>query len=140
MTKWIRKIGLNRFLVGRSRGQSMVELALILPVMLLLLIGALDVGRLFYYDVVVGNAVREGARQAMDPYYTDAKIAQIVQSAAPGVTVSGVTVNPSPRTSADSGKDLSVTATYTMAVFTPGISSIIGSPKQVSHTVTMKIF
>ncbi len=45
----------------RSRGQSVVEFALILPVMLLLLAAAIDLGRLFYAYVAVENAAKEGA-------------------------------------------------------------------------------
>lgn len=45
----------------RSRGQGLVELALILPVMLLLLLGALDLGRVFYAQITINNAAREGA-------------------------------------------------------------------------------
>ena len=49
------------------RGQALVELALILPLMLLLLLGAIDVGRLFYTYVGMQNAAREGATFAMTP-------------------------------------------------------------------------
>ncbi len=45
----------------RSRGQSLVELALLLPVLALLLIGALDLGRVFFATVQLTNSVREGA-------------------------------------------------------------------------------
>lgn len=45
----------------RSRGQSMVEFALVLPLMLLLFAGAADLGRLFFNFVAVENAVKEGA-------------------------------------------------------------------------------
>lgn len=43
------------------RGQSLVELALALPLLLLLLLGAIDVGRLFVDNVQLRNAAREGA-------------------------------------------------------------------------------
>ena len=46
---------------SRTRGQSMVEFALILPVLLLLLAAAIDLGRLFYAYVAVENAAKEGA-------------------------------------------------------------------------------
>jgi hypothetical protein len=46
---------------GRSRGQSIVELALILPIFLLLIAGAVDLGRLFYAYVAIVNASKEGA-------------------------------------------------------------------------------
>ncbi len=48
----------------RSRGQSLVEFALILPVFILLFGAALDLGRLFYAQITITNAAREGALQA----------------------------------------------------------------------------
>lgn len=48
----------------RTRGQSLVEFALILPVFILLFGGALDMGRLFYAQITLTNAAREGALQA----------------------------------------------------------------------------
>jgi len=42
-------------------GQALVELALILPVMLLLLIGVIEFGRYAYISILVGNAARAGA-------------------------------------------------------------------------------
>jgi Flp pilus assembly protein TadG len=51
-------------LPGHARGQSLVEFALTLPLLLVLLLFALDVGRLFYVYVGVQNAVREAAAYA----------------------------------------------------------------------------
>ena len=48
----------------RSRGQSIVELALILPVLMLLVGSALDLGRMFYSQITITNAAREGAYEA----------------------------------------------------------------------------
>lgn len=48
----------------RSRGQSIVELALILPVLMLLVAAALDLGRMFYAQITIANAAREGAYEA----------------------------------------------------------------------------
>jgi Flp pilus assembly protein TadG len=45
----------------RARGQAFVELAIVLPVLLLLVLAALDLGRLFYSRITVYNAAREGA-------------------------------------------------------------------------------
>jgi PKD repeat protein len=44
-----------------SRGQALVEFALIIPVMLLLLVIAIDFGRMFFSYVAITNAAREGA-------------------------------------------------------------------------------
>ena len=48
----------------RSRGQSIVELALVLPVLLVLVLAAVDLGRIFFARIAVANAAREGAYEA----------------------------------------------------------------------------
>jgi len=45
-----------------TRGQALVEMALLLPVILLILIGSIEFGRAFYYKVRTINAAREAAR------------------------------------------------------------------------------
>lgn len=47
-----------------QRGQSTVEFAASSLILVLLLFGLIDLGRVFYYDVGLAGAVREGARQA----------------------------------------------------------------------------
>jgi Flp pilus assembly protein TadG len=49
---------------ARSRGQSLVEFALVLPVFIFLLFALIDGGRLVYQNSVVSQAAREGARLA----------------------------------------------------------------------------
>lgn len=44
-----------------TRGQSVVEFALVLPLLLFLFAGAADLGRLFFNFVALENAVKEGA-------------------------------------------------------------------------------
>ena len=45
----------------RSRGQSLIEFALVLPLLLVLILGAMDLGRMFYTKIVLTNTAREGA-------------------------------------------------------------------------------
>ena len=55
----------------RSRaGQSLVETAMVLPVLAFLTFGLLDFGRAYYFQVSVTNAAREGARVAILNIYT----------------------------------------------------------------------
>ena len=49
---------------SRQRGQSTVEFGASALVLVLLLFGLIDLGRVFYFDVGLQGAVREGARQA----------------------------------------------------------------------------
>ena len=51
---------------SRTRGQSLVEFAVVLPVFLLILSGILDFGFLLYSRMTVISATREGARVAVD--------------------------------------------------------------------------
>ena len=55
---------LRRHYANRSRGQSLVEFALILPVFMVLFATTLDLGRLAVAQLSVANAAREGAFQA----------------------------------------------------------------------------
>jgi Flp pilus assembly protein TadG len=48
----------------RTRGQSLVEFALVLPVFLLLIFGIIDLGRFVYMNSTISQAAREAARVA----------------------------------------------------------------------------
>lgn len=48
-----------------QRSQAIVEFAIIAPVLLLLLFGIIDFGRVIYYYVTLNQAVNEGARTAI---------------------------------------------------------------------------
>ena len=45
-----------------ARGQELIEFAIIFPLALLFIFGAIDLGRMFYTVIVVSNSAREGAR------------------------------------------------------------------------------
>ena len=52
------------------RGQSLVEMAMVMPLLAFLTFGLLDFGRAYYFQVSVTNAAREGARAAILNIYT----------------------------------------------------------------------
>ena len=45
-----------------EKGQNLVELALVLPFLLIVLFGVLDLGRVFFVTINLTNAAREGVR------------------------------------------------------------------------------
>ncbi|MDQ6884547.1 MAG: pilus assembly protein [Candidatus Dormibacteraeota bacterium] len=47
---------------GGNRAQSLVEMALITPLLFFILLGIVDIGRAYYQYTVMTDAVREGAR------------------------------------------------------------------------------
>jgi Flp pilus assembly protein TadG len=57
----------KRFL-RTEKGQAMVEFALVLPLLIALLCGIIDFGWLYYNQIALSNAAREGARYAVIHY------------------------------------------------------------------------
>lgn len=55
--KIIKQHAINR----KVKGQSIIELTLLLPFLLVLIIGAVEFGRLFFTQIIITNAAREGA-------------------------------------------------------------------------------
>ena len=53
----------------RSRGQAVVEFALVLPVLLLLTVGVVDLTRVFTGYIAITNGVRESVIYAITPKY-----------------------------------------------------------------------
>jgi uncharacterized membrane protein len=72
---------------ARGRGQALVEFALIAPVLLVLALLVLDVGRLFSNWIAITNAAREGAYVAtLD--YSDAVTTPTIIAAVAGEELS----------------------------------------------------
>jgi Flp pilus assembly protein TadG len=76
-----------------GRGQSLVEAAITLPVVLLLALGVIDIGRAFFYREAVTNGVRQALRVAVSP--TQQATANAVCASA-GAGPVAVTVTASP--------------------------------------------
>ena len=126
----------------RSRGQSLVEFGLVLPVLLLLFMAIFDFGRLIYAYNTVSNAARAGAREAV----IDQNVAVIEARAKTvflGLPSADITVNSSwPNCPTPANRKIgctsSVTVSYSWSAITPIIGRIIG-PISVSATASMPL-
>ena len=49
----------------RSRGQALVEFALVAPLLFVLILGVIEAGRFIFFQELLNNATREGARYAI---------------------------------------------------------------------------
>jgi Flp pilus assembly protein TadG len=68
------------FPVKRQSGQSLVEFAVLLPILLLMLIGAAEAGNTLNAYIGVTNAAREGARLASrGNIYNNSQLAQVIK-------------------------------------------------------------
>ena len=80
-------------LAGDRRGGAVLEFAVILPLMLILFVGGLDVGRLFYVRQGLEYATEEAARYYMlNPTTAESNVTVLLKSKMPGGMGPSVTV------------------------------------------------
>ncbi|MEW6173491.1 MAG: TadE family protein [Bacillota bacterium] len=123
-----------------TRGQATVELALILPILLLILFGIMEFGRIFSAYLIITNAAREGARQASIGA-DNAIIESSVYSAAYTLESSRLTIDISPFSKADrvTGVTSTVTVGYSVYLVIPMISDIIQNPFPLQARSVMRV-
>jgi Flp pilus assembly protein TadG len=101
-----RRSTLGRQLRSES-GQSLLELALLTPILLILVIGLAEMGRFAYFDILVGNAARAGAAWGAQSLPTSADAADISTAAQTdfknGAGLAGLTVTSSNVCGCDNG-------------------------------------
>ncbi len=144
-------------------GQSLVEFALMLPILLVVLSAAIDLGRLAYARVTIANVAREASFQAaqtpdsyqagqpcptVNPLTTDVPETNLVicrailESKGSVVTVvpADVTLTCDPSCSGAMGNTVSVTATGRFNLLTPVMAAFFGgSTITFSSTATNQI-
>jgi Flp pilus assembly protein TadG len=96
-----------------------VEFALLLPLLLLILLGIIDFGRMLNAQVTLTQAAREGARLVA---LGQPNVQSRTQAAATGLSPVGVSIQSA--CAAGAGPDGVVQTSYTFA-FTPGLGSIV---------------
>jgi Flp pilus assembly protein TadG len=133
----------------KDEGQSLVEVALVLPVLVVLFLGIAEVGFILFAQVQVANATREGARYGSLCRLNQncATLTNAVQSAvfaeAQTLQMSGsntsVSVQPASFSTVPAvGAPITVTVTYTHTP--PFISNFVPmfpSHMPIQHTVVM---
>ncbi len=100
---------------GGAPGQELIELAILIPLLMLIAFGVLDLGRLFHASITITNAAREGARfGTFDPADSTGIIAAIQAEAAnSGIDLSSSTIAVTcPDGACGSGLAVRVTISY----------------------------
>lgn len=123
----------------RREGQSLVETALVLPILLLILTGIIDFGMLFNNYLIVGNASREGARSAAIGS-TDEQIRTAVYNVASTLDSSRltITITPDQTTGRTTGDSVAVTVEYEYNMITPIVAAIVPGPLDLRTSTTMR--
>ncbi len=81
---------------NRRRGAAVVEFAIVAPLLLTLLFGMLEVGRLVMVQQILTNASREGARRGILEQATATDVQSTVEAYLTNASISNATVSISP--------------------------------------------
>jgi len=122
------------------RGIVAVEMALLLPLLLLLLFGMLEYGSLFWRAQQIGAAARQGARIGALPSGTSATVTAAVDTLMNNYGLGGtgytVALTPANPASLDSGESFTVTITvpYSSIQLT---KFPVPTPENIERSTTM---
>lgn len=121
-----------------DEGQSLLEFALVLPVLLLVLLGIIDFGRVLSAYYIVDAAARDAARYASIGA-SDSTVQTAIQndtSALRGTPTWSISPTGGYRVS---GQPVTVKVTCPISIIDPIMAAIIGSTYNTSATVTMRV-
>lgn len=127
---------------GRSRtrrGQAIVETALVLPMLVWLVCGVADLGRVIYAHHALQEATQEGALYAAYVPSPDSGVIDRVQGSGDSEWVQGATVSVVCTTAPAPGK-VTVTSEYDLPLMTPLISSMFGGSIPLSVDIVATNF
>ena len=118
-----------------DRGAVMVELALILPILVMLLVGIIEFGRAYSAQVSIQGAAREGAR-SLALKESSGAVDSAVQGAAGSAQVTSVTKAACP--AVVSGATTAYATVTVNATFTFSIPFVSLGTKNMSATARMR--
>lgn len=121
---WVRRMLPSSIHGGSSadRGAVAVEFALLLPLLLLIVLGIIDFGRMLNAQITLTQAAREGARLVALGMPADAP--SRTQAAATGLSPVSVSIPSSCAVGAGPGSNGAVQASYNFQ-FTPGLGYVV---------------
>ena len=128
----------------KEKGQSLVEFAVILPVLLIIVFGIIDFGWLFYNQAALNNSCREGARFAVVNTGKTDRLTLIqtkVLAVSPASIKTGMTITTTySNTSNMLLGDVTVTLVTNVKVLTPLLGVFTNNQqKSLDASVTMKV-
>jgi uncharacterized membrane protein len=111
----------------KSRGQSLVEVALVLPVIVMMMLGLLDFGRAYYTIVALRDAADEGAAYAAgNPADINGIRRRATEASRMLVVIEESDVTVEAPTLAV-GAPITVTVNFTLQLYTPFANAIVSN-------------
>ncbi len=121
------------------KGQSAVETALILPIIIIIITGIIDFGLTFNNYLIINNASREGARNAAVGA-SDSQIVSNIKDMASTLDQSKLKITIVPDGSTrKAGNEVTITVEYDNDLITPVIGSLVGKTLHLKAKTVMRI-
>jgi hypothetical protein len=117
----------------KQRGQNLAEFALVIPLLILLLLVILDLGRITYTYSALHNAVREGARYGVIHPADSAAIVNYSRTYAIGLSPDRLTIVPVYNAAAET---ITVTGQYEFRTASPILRLIFNADSYTLHSVS----
>jgi len=122
-----------------KKGQALVEMAFVLPILILLIMGIVEFGRILNSYLIITNASREGARYA-SIQSTDSEIQAVVSNLTVTLDQQDLNVVITPTASNRvSGSSATIRIDYQINIITPIISNIVPNPFGITAQTTMRV-
>lgn len=123
----------------KRKGQAMVELALVLPILLILLCAIIDFGRILYASIHLNMITQEAVRMG-GLGKSDYEIVQFIDEKVDLVDKDKIqtSINPSDL-QRDSGDYVTLNITYEVKYITPIINVFIPSPFEINTQSTIRV-
>lgn len=126
-------------MIKSEKGQSLVEMALLLPILLLLLVGIIDIGRVLYTQIHLHLATQETVRLG-GLGANDAEMTNFARNYVHvgDVSLLEIVINPS-ENNRNSGQYVNVTLEYPIEFFTPFVSKLVPSTFKMGANSKIRI-
>lgn len=123
----------------REEGQALVEMALVLPILLLLFIGIFEFGRIMGAHLILSDLARDGARHGVVGY-SDQQIETLIDSRRAWLDPDQMQVDIAPAgDERKKGDPLQVTVHYSLPLVAPLLSSLLPNPFPLESQCTMRV-
>lgn len=119
-----------------SEGQATVEMALVLPILIWLLVGMVDIARMSNAYLTIQHASREAVRLGVTGV-SDTAVGDRARSSAVALDPAMLTVTITPRGAKSTGSDITVAVRYRYKVL--ALMGIIGSEVPLQASLTARV-
>jgi len=133
MAQSVRKV------VGDRQGQALVEMALVLPILLLLFMGIFEFGRIMSAYMIISDLARDGVRHGVVGY-SDESITELITDRCAWLEAERLVVEISPSSgNREKGEPLEVRVHYSLPLVAPFLSSMLPNPFPLESYCIMRV-